>query len=60
MAFSQLFHILCAIINIMNGMKILVVEDEAKIAEIVKAYLEKERFRVTVADTGGKGTVNIK
>lgn len=54
MAFSQLFHILCAIINIMNGMKVLVVEDEAKIAEIVKAYLEKERFRVTVADTGEK------
>ncbi len=30
---------------------ILIVEDEGKIAEIVRAYLEKEGFRVKVADT---------
>jgi DNA-binding response OmpR family regulator len=36
----------------MKSSKILVVEDEVKIAEIVKAYLEKEGFIVTVASTG--------
>ena len=37
---------------IMEGGRILVVEDEAKISEIVKAYLEREGFTVTVAETG--------
>ncbi|MEW6116217.1 MAG: response regulator transcription factor [Nitrospirota bacterium] len=32
--------------------KILVVEDEKKISDIVRAYLEKEGFRTTVAPTG--------
>jgi DNA-binding response OmpR family regulator len=36
-----------------NG-SILVIEDEAKIAEIVKAYLKKEGFHVTVAENGQK------
>ena len=36
----------------MNGGKILVVEDEKKIAEIVRAYLIKDGFKVTVAETG--------
>jgi DNA-binding response OmpR family regulator len=31
---------------------ILIVEDEKKIAEIVKAYLEKEKYRVEHAETG--------
>jgi DNA-binding response OmpR family regulator len=36
-----------------TGLKesILIVEDERKISEIVRAYLEKEGFRVRVADT---------
>jgi DNA-binding response OmpR family regulator len=44
----------------MNGRRILVVEDEKKIAEIVKAYLEKEDFRVTVADTGEQALSVLK
>jgi len=36
----------------MNRGRILVVEDEEKIADIVKAYLEKDGFVVTVAQTG--------
>jgi DNA-binding response OmpR family regulator len=38
----------------MKGERILVVEDEEKIAEIVRAYLEKDGFQVTVAETGQK------
>lgn len=44
----------------MNGRKILVVEDEKKIAEIVRAYLEKEDFRVTLADRGAKALSVLK
>lgn len=33
---------------------ILIVEDEKKISDIVAMYLEREGFRTTVADTGGK------
>lgn len=44
----------------MNGKKILVVEDEKKISEIVKAYLEKDDFRVTIADTGEKALSVLK
>ena len=40
-------------ITMSNG-RILVVEDEGKIAEIVKAYLERDNFSVTVAGTGKK------
>jgi DNA-binding response OmpR family regulator len=36
----------------MKNSKILVVEDEVKIADIVKAYLEKEGFKVKIASTG--------
>ncbi|MFH1703654.1 MAG: response regulator transcription factor [Nitrospirota bacterium] len=32
--------------------KILVVEDEKRIADIVKAYLEREGYQITVASTG--------
>ena len=38
----------------MNKGRILVVEDEKKISDIVKAYLEKEGFRVATAGTGQK------
>ena len=38
----------------MKSGRILVVEDEGKIAEIVKAYLEREGFQIIVAETGEK------
>jgi DNA-binding response OmpR family regulator len=38
----------------MKEEKILIVEDEEKISSIVRAYLEKEAFDVTIADTGRK------
>lgn len=38
----------------MGGEKILVIEDEQKIADIVRAYLEKDGFSVFVAGTGEK------
>lgn len=41
-------------------MKILIVEDEEKISSIVKAYLEKEAFDVTTADTGQKALSALK
>jgi DNA-binding response OmpR family regulator len=44
----------------MKGSSILVVEDEEKIAEIVKAYLEKDGFSVTVAETGQKALSVLK
>jgi len=44
----------------MSSGRILVVEDEAKIAEIVKAYLAKEGFSVTVAETGSKALSMLK
>jgi DNA-binding response OmpR family regulator len=42
-----------------NG-RILVVEDEKKISDIVKAYLEKESFDVTVARNGQEAMSAIK
>ncbi len=44
----------------MNNGKILVVEDETKIADIVKAYLEKENFRVTAVETGQEAISILK
>jgi DNA-binding response OmpR family regulator len=44
----------------MKNSRILIVEDEAKIAEIVKAYLEKDGFSVTVAETGSKAISLLK
>lgn len=44
----------------MKDSRILVVEDESKIAEIVKAYLEKDAFEVTIANTGGKAVSLLK
>jgi len=40
--------------------KILVIEDEADIAELVKHYLEKEGFRVTIANTGVEALKLVK
>ncbi len=44
----------------MKGRRILVIEDEIKIAEIVKAYLEKELYEVTHVDTGAKALSSLK
>lgn len=43
-----------------TGQKILIIEDEKKISGIVKAYLEKEGFRVTLAETGEDGLKALK
>ncbi len=44
----------------MKGSRVLVIEDEEKIAEIVKAYLRKEGFKVEVAETGQKALSALK
>jgi DNA-binding response OmpR family regulator len=44
----------------MSHEKILIVEDEKKISDIVKTYLERDGFHVTVADTGEKALHLIK
>ncbi len=44
----------------MNKGRILVIEDEEKIAKIVTAYLEKEGYVVTVAQTGQKALSALK
>lgn len=44
----------------MAAQKILVVEDERKIAEIVSAYLTREGFAVTVAETGQNALSAVK
>lgn len=44
----------------MKGSRILVVEDEEKIADIVKAYLKKEGFDVVIAETGEKALSVLK
>ncbi len=43
-----------------TGQKILIIEDEKKISEIVKAYLEKEGFPVILAETGEDGLKLLK
>ena len=40
--------------------KILIVEDETDIAQLVKLYLEKDGFRTTTAATGAEGLKLIK
>ncbi len=40
--------------------KILIVEDEADIAQLVKLYLEKDGFRPTIAKTGIEGLKLVK
>jgi DNA-binding response OmpR family regulator len=44
----------------MKGNSILVVEDESKISDIVRAYLEREEFNVTVADRGENAISALK
>ncbi|NLA85943.1 MAG: response regulator transcription factor, partial [Clostridiales bacterium] len=35
--------------------KVLVIEDDINIAELLRLYLEKDGFEVFIADNGGKG-----
>lgn len=44
----------------MENAKILIVEDEKKIADIVTSYLEREGFSVVVARTGGAALKELK
>ncbi len=44
----------------MNNEKILIVEDEKKIADIVGSYLERDGFKVTIANTGQDALQQIK
>ncbi len=44
----------------MSNEKILIVEDEKKIADIVKSYLEREGFQVTLAGTGEAALQQIR
>lgn len=44
----------------MNDGKVLIIEDEREIARIVKSYLEKDGFNVTVAETGKRALELIK
>ena len=41
--------------SLMNGKSVLIVEDEGDIRELVQYNLEKEGFRVSVAETAEKG-----
>ena len=38
--------------------KVLIVEDDSNIAELLHLYLEKEGFETAVAGDGGKGVVH--
>jgi len=40
--------------------KVLVVEDDANIAELLRLYLEKDGFEVTIAGDGGKGVTEFE
>lgn len=40
--------------------KILIIEDEAKIANVVRSYLEREGYQTSIADTGEKALQLIK
>ena len=44
----------------MANEKILIVEDEKKISDVVKSYLERDGFTVSVADTGQRALQLIK
>jgi DNA-binding response OmpR family regulator len=46
--------------NKLTSEKILIVEDEKKIADIVGSYLERDGFKVTIANTGQDALQQIK
>ena len=35
--------------------KILIIEDDSNIAELIRLYVERDGFEVTIAPDGGKG-----
>ena len=43
-----------------TGQKILVIEDEKKISDIVRSYLVKEGYEVALAGTGGEALKSLK
>ena len=43
-----------------NGARVLVVDDEPMVREVVTAYLEREGFKVTCADNGPDALTAIK
>jgi len=46
--------------NKLTSEKILIVEDEKKISDIVGSYLERDGFKVTIANTGQDALQQIK
>ena len=40
--------------------KVLVIEDDINIAELLRLYLEKDGFEVHIADNGGKGVTEFE
>ena len=42
----------------MDNIKILVVDDDINIAELLRLYLEKEGFSVVTAENGAKAIIN--
>jgi DNA-binding response OmpR family regulator len=44
----------------MEKSRILIVEDEKKISDIVKSYLERDGYSVTAVDTGGDALTEIR
>ena len=42
------------------AISVLVVEDDRNIAELLRMYLEKEGYAVTVADDGGQGLAKFR
>lgn len=45
---------------LMMAKKVLIVEDDSNIAELLNLYLEKEGFEPLVAKDGGKGVVQFR
>ena len=46
--------------RVMNSENILIIEDEKKISDIIKSYLEREGFNAVIADTGETALQQIK
>jgi DNA-binding response OmpR family regulator len=57
---SIFVSLFCDNIKHMERAKILIVEDEAKISGIVKSYMEREGYDVTVASTGKAALTEIR
>ena len=46
--------------SIPSAKKILIVEDEKDILQLVKLYLEKEGYRTVTASTGSEGLAQVR